>query len=52
MKIRRLKYAMVGGARGSFIGPVRRMAVRLDDLADLVEAVLKSAKGGNRRVGV
>ena len=36
MKIRRLKYAMVGGARGSFIGPVHRMAVRMDDLADLV----------------
>ena len=27
---------MVGGARGSFIGPIHRMAVRMDDLADLV----------------
>jgi len=35
-KTRRLKYAMVGGARGSFIGPIHRMAVRMDDLADLV----------------
>lgn len=35
MQVRRLKYAMVGGAKGSFIGPVHRMAVRLDDLADL-----------------
>ena len=36
MKKRRLKYAMVGGAAGSFIGPIHRMAVRMDDLADLV----------------
>lgn len=35
MRTRRLKYAMIGGAKGSFIGPVHRMAVRLDDLADL-----------------
>ena len=33
---RRLKYAMVGGARGAFIGPIHRMAIRMDDLADLV----------------
>jgi len=33
---RRLKYAMIGGAKGSFIGPIHRMAVRMDDLADLV----------------
>ena len=31
-----LKYAMVGGAEGSFIGPIHRMAVRLDNIADLV----------------
>ena len=36
MKTKRLKYAMVGGAKGSFIGPIHRMAVRMDDLADLV----------------
>jgi len=36
MKNRRLKYAMIGGAKGSFIGPIHRMAIRLDDLADLV----------------
>ena len=35
MQARRLKYAMIGGAKGSFIGPVHRMAIRLDDLADL-----------------
>ena len=33
--MRRLRYAMVGGAEGSFIGPIHRMALRLDDLADL-----------------
>ena len=33
---KRLKYAMIGGAKGSFIGPVHRMAVRMDNLADLV----------------
>ena len=36
MKSKRLTYAMVGGAAGSFIGPIHRMAVRMDDLADLV----------------
>ena len=36
MKARRLRYAMVGGAKGSFIGPIHRMAVRLDNLGDLV----------------
>lgn len=36
MKIKRLKYAMVGGAKGSFIGPIHRMAIRMDNLADLV----------------
>ena len=32
--MKRLKYAMVGGATGSFIGPIHRMAVRMDDLAE------------------
>ena len=34
--MKKLSYAMVGGGRGSFIGPVHRMAVRMDDLADIV----------------
>ena len=34
---RRLKYAMVGGGENSFIGPIHRMAVRLDDTADLID---------------
>ena len=33
---KRLRYAMVGGAAGSFIGPIHRMAIRMDDLADIV----------------
>ena len=39
---KRLKYAMVGGGAGSFIGPVHRMAVRLDDLADLIDGCYSS----------
>ena len=35
IKQKRLSYAMIGGAKGSFIGPIHRMAIRLDDLADL-----------------
>ena len=34
---KRLKYAMVGGGKGSFIGPIHRMAIKMDDLADLVD---------------
>jgi len=51
----RLRYAMVGGGKGSFIGPIHRMAIRMDDLADLVDgcysheddwrAMLERAKG-------
>lgn len=33
--MKRLKYAMVGGALGSFIGPIHREAIRMDNLADL-----------------
>ena len=33
---KRLAYAMVGGAKASFIGPIHRMALRMDNLADLV----------------
>ena len=28
---------MVGGGKGSFIGPIHRMAIRMDDLAELVD---------------
>lgn len=33
---KKLKYAMVGGAIGSFIGPIHRMALRMENLADIV----------------
>ena len=56
MKSKRLKYAMVGGAKGSFIGPIHRMAIRMDDLADLVagcfsrNAKLNAASGERFRL--
>jgi predicted dehydrogenase len=34
---KKLKYAMIGGGEKSFIGPIHRMAVRLDDSAELVD---------------
>ena len=46
----RLRYAMIGGGEGSFIGPVHRMAVRLDDLADLVAGCFSSRGGVSRTV--
>ena len=36
MTKKRLAYGMVGGAKTSFIGPIHRMAIRMDNLADLV----------------
>jgi predicted dehydrogenase len=39
---RRLRLGVIGGATGSFIGPVHRMAARLDDRYDLVAAALSS----------
>lgn len=47
MKDGRLKYAMIGGAKGSFIGPVHRMAVRLDDLADLEAGCFSRSREDN-----
>ena len=56
MKTRRLKYAMVGGARGSFIGPIHRMAVRMDDLGDLVAGCFsrdaKANAGSGAKFGI
>jgi predicted dehydrogenase len=39
---RRLRLAVVGGGPGSFIGPVHRMAARLDDRYQIVAGVLSS----------
>lgn len=50
MKNEKLKYAMVGGARGSFIGPIHRMAVRMDDLADLAAGCFSRDTELNREV--
>jgi len=54
--IKRLTYAMVGGAQGSFIGPIHRMALRMDDLADLAagcfsrDAVANAGSGAKFRI--
>ena len=39
---RRLRYGMVGGGRDAFIGAVHRMAIRLDEDAELVAGALCS----------
>jgi predicted dehydrogenase len=38
----RIRYAMVGGGRGAFIGGVHRIAARLDDRFELVAGALSS----------
>ena len=38
----KIKMAMIGGGRGSFIGPVHRMAAALDGECELVSAALSS----------
>ena len=43
---------MVGGAAGSFIGPIHRMAVRMDDLADLVAGSFSRDAKRNAASGV
>lgn len=48
VKQKRLTYAMVGGAKGSFIGPIHRMAIRLDDLADLAAGCFSRNEQINR----
>ena len=45
---KRLRYAMIGGADGSFIGPIHRMALRLDDLADLVAGCFSRHDAANK----
>lgn len=44
----KLKYAMIGGGKGSFIGPVHRAAIRLDDLADIVAGCFTRDEGLNK----
>lgn len=47
----RLSYAMVGGGKGSFIGPVHRTAIRMDDLADLVAGCFSRDVKGSAETG-
>jgi predicted dehydrogenase len=42
MTARRLRFGMVGGGRGAFIGAVHRIAARMDGLAELVAGALSS----------
>lgn len=48
---RRLRLGMVGGGLGSFIGPVHRMAARLDDRYDFVAGALASDPARARTSG-
>ncbi len=47
---KRLTYAMIGGARGSFIGPIHRMALRMDNLADLVAGCFSRRAEANAKM--
>jgi len=47
----RLAYAMVGGGRGSFIGPIHRAVIRLDGLADLAAGCFSRDAAGNAATG-
>jgi len=49
---RRLRVGMVGGGRNAFIGAVHRMALRLDDRAELVAGALSSDPENARLSGV
>lgn len=45
----RLKYAMIGGGIGAFIGEVHRRAISLDDRAELVAGALSSTPEKSRQ---
>lgn len=49
---RRLRLAVIGGAPGSFIGGVHRMAARIDDQFELVAGVLSSDPKKARQKGL
>ena len=42
MTIPKIRYAMVGGGRGAFIGAVHRIAARMDNRYELVAGALSS----------
>lgn len=47
----RLRYAMVGGGKGSFIGPVHRAAIRMEGLADIVAVCFSRDAADNAKTG-
>ena len=49
---RRLRLGVIGGGAGSFIGPVHRMAARLDGHYDIVASALSSNPGRARQGGL
>lgn len=48
---RKLKYAMVGGGPGAFIGAVHRAAARLDGLAEIVAGAFSSTPEKSQQTG-
>jgi predicted dehydrogenase len=50
--MQRIRYGMVGGGEGAFIGAVHRMAARLDDAWELVCGAFSSSAGKSHRSGV
>jgi predicted dehydrogenase len=49
--MQRIRYGMVGGGEGAFIGAVHRMAARLDDAWELVCGAFSSSADKSRRSG-
>lgn len=49
---RRIRLGMVGGGPGSFIGPVHRLAARMDDRYDFVAGAFSSDPEKSREAGV
>jgi predicted dehydrogenase len=49
--MQRIRYGMVGGGEGAFIGAVHRMAARLDDAWELVCGAFSSSADRSRRSG-
>ena len=47
----RLRYGMVGGGKGAFIGAVHRRAVALEETADLVAGCFSSREAVNEETG-
>ena len=48
---RRLRLAVIGGGPGSFIGPMHRLAARMDDRYEIVTGVLSSNPDRARKAG-